>query len=288
MVPFIQPCPVLMRTSSPTLKPLVSAWVAGAAARPAPVVLGADDCALESAVSATSASATKNPFIVPSNSLIRASQARYGQELVVRALDRSNVLFADTLDPPAEDHERDAGDGEDHCDREERADGQRDVAEELQMLGRCEELLLLGKQQIRIARAARFQASDDALFVEPCKLTMRSRWHQAHDVSPCVWLAADGCLGNHCAGNAAKLSPVDSVGKILLRHSSGFCPVLGGVLRTTERIVGGNEILACRLEPAHGRRCLLGDDVVASLQLDLRLGRAALPKQRSTELDSCD
>src|SRR5262245_48919270 len=69
---------------------------------------------------------------------------------------------------------------------------------------------------------------------------------------------------------------------------SRFGAVLGRLLRTTEDVVGRGEILARGLEPAHCRRGLLGDNVVASLRLGLGFRCAALTKQRATELDASD
>src|SRR5262245_16277436 len=177
MVPFIQPCPVLISTTSPILNPLASTGAAGAAARPAPVFGGVGDCALTLAATARSISETSTLLIVVLDSVSRRSQACRDQKFFVRGVNRPDVGFPESLEPPAEDHQRDAGDGEDHGQSEERAPGETDVAEQLQMFGRGDELLFLGKQHIRIARAAGFQASDDALFVELRKLGMRSRWH---------------------------------------------------------------------------------------------------------------
>src|SRR5215208_4874227 len=207
MVPFIQPCPVLISTTSPILNPLASAGVAGAPARPAPPFGGVDDCAPAAAVSARNVSVKNNRVIVFLQSGELGSQACRRQKFLVGGVNRPDVALAETLKPPAEDHQRDAEPREDDGDREEGAAGEADVAEQLQLFGGRDELLLLRKQHIRIARAAGFQASEDALFVESCELAMRSRWHQAHVGVTSAWMMAEGCLAIHCAGTTRKLSP---------------------------------------------------------------------------------
>ena len=67
-----------------------------------------------------------------------------------------------------------------------------------------------------------------------------------------------------------------------------FVPYKAASLRSVQRHTPPREIVSRRLQPAHRRRGLRRDDVVASLQLAFGFRRASLAKQRSTQLDSRD